>query len=179
MNLLGALTLGLADGMRGAIEEASAETGAAPSALVVLHDLLRGGSVDGLRRSVALTHSGGVRLVDRLAGEGYLERRPGRDARSLSLVLTPAGKRVARRVRDARARTLRRTLQGLSAEERATLTTLIEKMIGAVVSDRLDERAAGGEPAGGWLCRLCDPAACGRGTGTCPAATTAQAALEY
>ena len=110
---------------------------------------------------------------------GCLQRRPGRDARSLSLVLTPAGRRVARRVRDARARTLRRTLRGLSAEERATLTTLIEKMIGAVVSDRLDERAAGGEPAGGWLCRLCDPAACGRSDGSYPAATTAQAALEY
>src|SRR5690349_18871634 len=160
-NLVGALALGLADDVRHAAEAAAGETAAAPAAIVVLDQLLAGGTIDRLRRSVALTPSGGVRLVDRLVDAGYVARRPGADGRSVSLVLTPAGRRVAERVRAARHDRIERALAPLDTAERAELARLVAKVIGGVVTERLDDRGAATGSATGWLCRLCDPEACG------------------
>jgi MarR family transcriptional repressor of emrRAB len=159
--------------MRERCEAAARHTAAAPAALVALHEFLGGGSVDDLRRTTGLTHSGAVRLVDRMVEEGYIERRPGADGRSVSLVLTPTGRRAARRVLAARARALDGVLAGLSETERATLTRFTEKMLRAITLERLAERQRGAPPAGGWMCRLCDLDACGRDRGTCPAAAAA------
>jgi len=67
------------------IQEASALAGpsgaSAPAAIVALNGLANGGSIDALRRVVGLTHSGAVRLVDRLAAAGLVERRVGVDGR--------------------------------------------------------------------------------------------------
>ena len=169
VNVLGALALGLTDAMQAAIEEVSALTGAAPAALVVLDDLLAGGSIDRLRRAVAVTPSGGVRIVDRLADAGLVRREPGVDGRSVAVELTAAGHALASRVRDARAAAVQAALGGLSGAQRSRLTPLVDTMITALVEQRLAERAAGEQPAGGYLCRLCDPAACGRADGHCPA----------
>ncbi len=174
VNILGALALGIGDALRDATEAAAGQTGAGPAAVVVLDDLLADSTVDRLRRSVALTASGGVRLVDRLVADGLVVRRPGADGRSLSLALTPDGQALAAQVRTARADTLQAVLGALSAEERRQLGGLVEKMIGGLVADRLAGRADGIEPGGGWLCRLCDAGACGRPAGTCPAATAAR-----
>ncbi len=176
-NLVGALAVALADAVDAATREASAHTGAAPAALTSLLDLLDGRSVDDLRQAVDLTHSGGVRLVDRLVADGLAERRPGRDARSVSVVLTAAGRRLARGTQTARLDALAEVLGTLDARERAQLTAIAEKLIGAVVDQRLDARAAGAVPPGGWLCRLCDPVACGRPDGSCPAAIAATLGL--
>ena len=169
-NLLGALVLALSDEINAATEVASGYSGSASAALVALHDLLRGRSVNDLRNAVDLTHSGGVRLVDRLVTDGLATRHPGADARSVSLTLTTSGRRVAARTREARGDVLRRALAGLSARERVQLTAITEKLIDAVVDERLEARAHGQVPPGGWLCRLCDPVACGRPDGECPAA---------
>jgi DNA-binding MarR family transcriptional regulator len=176
-NLLGAAVLGLGDAMRHATELAASEVAAGPAALVFLAGLGAGRSIDDLRQSVGLTPSGGVRLVDRLVADGFVVRRPGRDARSLSLVLTPAGRRVARRVRDARARVLEDALAGLGQAERDALTPVLEQLITTLVESRLTMRDAGEDPPGGWLCRLCDAGACGRDDGECPAANTATRSL--
>jgi MarR family transcriptional regulator, negative regulator of the multidrug operon emrRAB len=69
-----------------------------PAALVALDGEAGGGSIDALRRILGITHSGTVRLVDRLAGAGLVERRVGADARAVALHLTPQGRRLARRV---------------------------------------------------------------------------------
>ena len=159
--------------MRAATEAAASEVAAGPAALVFLAGLGTGASVDALRRSVGLTPSGGVRLVDRLVADGYVVRRPGRDARSVSLRLTASGRRVAARVRDARAHVLGDALDGLTERERTALTPLLEKVIGGIVAERLATRATGADPAGGWLCRLCDAVACDRDGGRCPAAMAA------
>ncbi len=172
-NLLGALTLALGDRMRESTEAAAAHTDAAPAALVALSQSLGGGSIDRLRSAVGLTPSGAVRLVDRLVADGLVERRPAADRRAVSLVLTRSGRQAARRVRSARARSLAEPLAALSVAERATLTRLSEKLVRGVVAERLDGRERGDPPAGGWLCRMCDFAACGRADGRCPAASTA------
>ena len=175
-NVLGAFALAMSDELEGATARAAGRTGAGPAAIVALSDLLAGRSVDDLRRAVGLTHSGGVRVVDRLVGDGLAERRPGPDGRSVALALTPAGRRLAGKVRNARQQTLQQALDVLDDREQAQLGSLLDKLVGGVVDRRLEGRRAGGTPAGGWLCRLCDPVACQRPEGRCPAANAAAGA---
>lgn len=172
-NVLGAFALAVSGGLEAAAAQAAGHIGAGPAALVALSDLLAGHSVDDLRRAVGLTHSGGVRVVDRLVADGLVERRPGPDGRSVALALTPAGRRLAGTVRDARQGALQGVLDVLDEREQAELATILDKLVAGVVGRRLEARAAGAPPPGGWLCRLCDPVACGRPEGRCPAANAA------
>jgi MarR family transcriptional regulator, negative regulator of the multidrug operon emrRAB len=173
-NRLGALVVALSDRLRESTEHAAGQSGAGPAALTALHEFPSGRSVEDLRRAVALTPSGAVRLVDRLAAEGLVERRPGRDGRTIALALTPQGRRAARRVLNARAAALTGLLDGLTEQERAALAGIVDKLLVAVTTERLSVRAGGAEIPGGWLCRMCDFAACGRDAGRCPVANTAQ-----
>jgi DNA-binding MarR family transcriptional regulator len=172
-NVTGALVRGLADHIESATETASGHVGAAPAALVALTELLDHRSVDDLRHAVDLTHSGAVRLVDRLVDDGLAERRPGPDRRSVALALTPRGRRLAVRTSEARRAAVADVLEVLDARERDQLAAIADKLVRAVVDQRLAARRAGDDPAGGWLCRLCDPTACGRSEGRCPAASAA------
>jgi DNA-binding MarR family transcriptional regulator len=174
-NVLGAFALALADELEAVTGRAAGHAGAGPAAVVALSELLAGRSVDDLRRAVGLTHSGGVRVVDRLVADGLAERRRGADGRSVALALTPRGRRLAGRVQEARRSTLHEVLDALDDVERAQLAAILDKLVGAVVATRLEARAAGVDPPGGWLCRLCDPLACGRSEGHCPAANAAGA----
>jgi DNA-binding MarR family transcriptional regulator len=172
-NLLGALSTGLTDGVHEATSTAAQVDDLAATALIALLDFSARGSIRTLSQVIGLTHSGTVRLVDRLVSAGYVARMPGRDARSRSPILTTSGATVARRVRSARERAIARHLVTLSNNERSSLTRLCESLISAVTKQRLEHRNAGLTPAGGALCRMCDFAACGRDKGTCPAAAAA------
>jgi MarR family transcriptional repressor of emrRAB len=174
-NLLGAAATGLADATDGAMQAAAALDGSAPAALVAFLDFTPHGSVRALSRVVGLTHSGAVRLVDRLVSAGHVERLPGADARSVTLALTPAGRVVAERVRAAREGALTRAVSGLSAVQRAALGEICDRLIADLTRERLEQRSAGEEPQGGALCRYCDFGACGRPLGLCPAARAAAA----
>ena len=167
-NVVGALALAVTDAVRQSAEEASGHTDAGPAALTILLTTPHGRSVDELRRAVGLTPSGGVRLVDRLVGDGLVERRPGTDGRSVLVTLTRRGRRIARTTLTARADAIERILAPLDAGQRAMLEGLVETMLGAHVVEKL--RAP---RTGGWVCRLCDQVACGRDQGKCPAATAA------
>jgi hypothetical protein len=111
--------------------------------------------------------------ISKVAGIVFSDRRPGADGRSVALVLTPRGRRLAQRTRAARRDALAEVLDVLEPRERTQLTAIAEKLVGAVVTQRLEARAAGEDPPGGWLCRLCDPNACERADGHCPALETA------
>ena len=100
-----------------------------------------------------------MRLVDRLAEAGLAERRPGPDARTVAVELTPVGHAAAEAVRNAREAALEQALAVLSPDERATLSRLHERMLAGLTSDRASARR---------LCRLCDVDACGHHRGTCP-----------
>jgi MarR family transcriptional repressor of emrRAB len=167
-NVVGALALAVTDAVRQSAEEASGHTDAGPAALTILLTTPHGRSVDELRRAVGLTPSGGVRLVDRLVGDGLVERRPGTDGRSVLVTLTRRGRHIARTTLTARADAIEHILAPLDAGQRATLEGLVETMLGAHVVEKL--RAP---RTGGWVCRLCDQVACGRDQGRCPAATAA------
>jgi DNA-binding MarR family transcriptional regulator len=172
-NLLGALALGVADEVAAATADSAAAGGAAPAALVALHEFLGGRTMDELRSAIGLTHSGAVRLVDRLADTGLVERRPGADGRTVAVVLTPRGRRAAQRTMAARAAVIDELLDRLAPAERTALVPLLERLVGAVTERRLAARLSGRPPTGGWLCRLCDFAACGRPGGRCPTQQTA------
>ena len=177
-NVLGAFALALSDDLEAVTEQAAGQAGSGAAALVSLSDLLAQGSVDDLRRAVGLTHSGGVRAVDRLVAGGLAERRPGTDGRSVAVALTAEGRRLADQAKRVRLDVVLDVLSVLDEGERAQLTGVLEKLIGAVVGRRLQARAAGADPPGGWLCRLCDPEACGRPQGRCPAANAASAVVR-
>lgn len=175
-NLLGALALVLADRMRQAVVDAAGATSAGPAALAFLDGFGDGRSIDQLRAVVGLSSSGAVRLVDRLQGEGLVERRAGVDARSVALHLTSRGRAVAAAIRHARAHAVGRALEGLSRDERAALTPLLERLLREITVQRMRDRGVGQVPPDGWLCRLCDPSACGREVGRCPVVDAAAGA---
>jgi MarR family transcriptional regulator, negative regulator of the multidrug operon emrRAB len=172
VNVVGALALALADAIRDATEAAAGMTGAAPAAVVALQQFLRGRTTEDLARATGLTHSGAVRLVDRLVDGGLVERRPGHDGRSLAIVLTASGRALSQKITAARARAVASALEGLRIEDRRALLPVVESLIATVTQQRIDARTRGDEPAG-WLCRLCDFGACGRPQGDCPAANAA------
>jgi len=156
-NLLGTLSLAIA----GRIERAVASPlgPSAPAALNALEGYLGGEPIDALRETLGLTHSGAVRLVDRLAEAGLAERTPGPDGRSVAVALTPAGEAAAGEVRAARVAAIEDVLGVLTADERAALGALHEKLLAGLTSDRASARR---------LCRLCHIDACGHHRGTCP-----------
>jgi DNA-binding MarR family transcriptional regulator len=178
VNVLGALALGLADAIRDETEAATGMTGAGPAALVALQKFLAGRPTEHLAQATGLTHSGAVRLVDRLVEDGLVERRPGRDGRSLSIALTAKGRAQSRKVSAARARAVETVLAPLRADDRRALVRLADALVTSITEHRLDERAQGVVPTQGWLCRMCDLAACGRPQGRCPAANAANAASQ-
>lgn len=163
------MSLVVVDRMNAAVEAVAAIGPSAPAALAALHEFLDGGSVTQLSSVLGLTHSGTVRLVDRLVSEGLVERAGAHDGRSVSVVLTGTGRRTAARMLHARERSLTSALSALSQQEVDDLAEALGTMLTTVTLARAAERSSrtDGRPQP-WLCRLCDFAACGRGDGNCP-----------
>lgn len=154
VNAFGALALEVAD----RVQKAGNPHGASVSAaLAALHGLAGGRSIDVLAKVVGLSHSGAVRLVDRLAQAGLAERRVGGDGREVALQLTPEGRRAARRVLARREAAIEQVLAPLTGQERAILTALHERLLGQLTLSQQERRR---------VCRLCDTDACDR---DCPA----------
>jgi DNA-binding MarR family transcriptional regulator len=167
-NVLGALALVVTDQTADAVASAVGQSASAAAALSALHQFLDRPTIDRLRRVLGLTPSGAVRLVDRLVEAGLVARGPGADGRSRAIHLTPRGRRVAARISAVRAEVLAGALAGFSRRERATLRSLLDRIMANVVRDK---------EGGAWICRMCDLTACGREAGHCPAANAA--AVKY
>jgi len=153
-NLLGALGLAISDRL------ADPDTGGSASeALIALHGRRAGSTIHAVAGITGLTHSGAVRLVDRLVEAELVERRHGADQRSVALYLTPPGRRVARQVlarRDARMQSL---LALLTDDQRSAMVAAAEQILRELGAGTDAERR---------LCRLCDTQACRRPRGECP-----------
>jgi DNA-binding MarR family transcriptional regulator len=150
-NIVGALALAIADSVLREAEAKAPEAGPAAAAISLLaHE--PGMSVDRLRRALGLSHPGAVRLVDRLEKEGVVIRKASEhDGRAVALHLTEAGRKTCAKIRAARRGSLGRMLDALSADERATLSNLTEKMLKALI-ENVDHAYS--------VCRLCDEVAC-------------------
>ncbi|MGW4771259.1 MarR family winged helix-turn-helix transcriptional regulator [Nocardia sp. NPDC004278] len=163
------MSLIVTDRMNSAIEAVAALGPSAPAALAALHEFLDGGSVTQLSSVLGLTHSGTVRLVDRLATEGFVERVGAQDGRAVSLVLTQTGRRTAARILQTRETSLTSALSALSSDEVDNLAAALDTMLTTLAFLRAEERATGtNDRSQPWMCRLCDFAACGRSEGECP-----------
>lgn len=149
-NLLGALAVGVGDELRTATESAAGHGAAAPAALSTLVDR-PGQSIESLRRTLALSHSATVRLVDRLEADALVMRRPALDGREVGLVLTAKGRRRAMRVHQQRRGVLARAVAGLATHERRELEGLLERLVRTQVLERADPRP---------ICRLCEMTVC-------------------
>jgi DNA-binding MarR family transcriptional regulator len=158
-NVIGALALMVADQMTDAVSAAAGRADSAPAALAALAHFLDRPSVDLLRQVLGLTSSGTVRMLDRLAESGLVERGPGSDGRTTAVTLTGAGRTAAARVCAARADVLQRALSVLSPDERAQLATLAGKVLVGLMREPGAVR---------WMCRLCDTGICRGEPGGCP-----------
>ena len=165
-NVLGALALVVADQTADAVVEAAGHGSSDAAALSALHQFLDRPSVDLLRRVLGLTPSGTVRQVDRLERKGLVSRGPGPDGRTAAIALTPAGRRLARRVSQARSDVLRSSLSELGDDE----VEQLDRLVGKLLVGRMR-----GPGATRWICRMCDLEACGRAEGRCPVANEARA----
>jgi DNA-binding MarR family transcriptional regulator len=165
-NLLGALSLVIADRMADAMAEAGGRPESAAAALSALLHFLDRPTVDLMRQVLGLTSSGTVRLIDRMADAGYVQRGPGGDGRSTSVSLTGTGRAAAERVAVARAAVLAGALEGLSAAERETLRILMSKLLAGLIR---------GPGAVRWMCRLCDTGLCRGAEGGCPVGNAVRA----
>lgn len=148
-NLLGAAGLAVAGRLA---------TSARDVALVSLASFLDGAHIDALAATVGLSHSGAVRLADRLAGEGLLTRSAGADHRSVAVWLTDAGRAEAARLAEQREAALTELLEPLGDDRRAALRDALEALLDGLTR-------AGAPPR--HTCRLCDADACGH-PGRCP-----------
>jgi DNA-binding MarR family transcriptional regulator len=164
-NVFGALALIVADQMADVTAVAAGRSDSAPAALAALYHFLDRPSVDLLRQVLGLTSSGTVRLLDRLAESGLVERGPGADARSTAVSLTAAGRTAAEQVCDARAGLLDRALSVLSPAERKEFSALSAKVLVGMMR---------GPGAVRWMCRLCDTGICRGRPGGCPVGNAAR-----
>ncbi len=149
-NLVGALGLAVSDRMAGVFEGVCDLSDSAPAALILIR-FNPDTRIEALARYLALSHSGTVRLVDRLVREGWVERQPCEDLRAVVLALTRAGEKMVDKLVAGRSRTLGHALEGFTAEERRTLEDLVARMLVNLVPDK---------SAADHTCRLCDSAAC-------------------
>jgi MarR family transcriptional regulator, negative regulator of the multidrug operon emrRAB len=149
-NLVGALAVALSDSITSAVETTAGHTGAMGAALAILAQE-PGLSIEQLRVPLGRTQSATVRVVDQLVAEGYAERRPGRDQRSVAVFLTEEGTRAAAGVLGSREDALTAALSTLSLGERKAFTATLEKVLAAITTDQAHADH---------ICRLCDLAAC-------------------
>lgn len=158
VNLLGALVLRLSDQLVDAVRSATGLTWSDASALVTIADIAPGTSQDALAHVLGLSQSAVTRLVDRLVSAGLARRGAGADGRTRALTVTPSGRRLARRARQARATTTERALGGLTQAEGRRLTGLVQKLLAGAVDEPADAFV---------ICRVCDPTVC-HDRGSCP-----------
>ncbi|EDP66978.1 probable transcriptional regulator [alpha proteobacterium BAL199] len=132
--------------MRGALGDLS------PSAAAVLLTLrYHGGSTASALSAIAgIAQPTAVRVIDGLVRRGLVER-VGRVGKTAPLRLTLAGEMEADSVQASRLAALQGVLDGLAAEEQATLERLVDAMLTAATSSR---------PLARTTCRLCDHARC-------------------
>lgn len=68
--------------------------------------------MEDLASVTGLTHSGAVRLVDRLEAADLLIHKTGKDGRSRAIVLTPKDRAASRKIRRVRTGALDDALEG-------------------------------------------------------------------
>jgi DNA-binding MarR family transcriptional regulator len=149
-NLLGALGVALTDDLVTAV---AGETGLGLNEAACLNVVGHndGCSVRYVSNTLGITHPGAVRVVDRLALDGLVERTTGPDRRTVALRLTPAGRLRWEQQRAARGRRLDAVVDQLTRAQRAAALSAIETLLATLTTSALHAEQ---------VCRFCDESAC-------------------
>ncbi|MDX6297327.1 MAG: hypothetical protein QOI51_1184 [Nocardioidaceae bacterium] len=145
-NLLGALVVGVGDVLVEAVVGSSQLDPTAVAAVLAVGER-DGLSVGELSRVLSLSHSGAVRIADRLEARQLLSRTPGSDRRTVSLFLTARGRQTAEVALRARRDALTRLLDGLDEPTRTCLERAAEALLPKLASDQDSVYR---------ICRLCE-----------------------
>ncbi len=157
-NLLGALSLAVMDRIEQGARDIIGHAGETPAALIVI-GYGPGMTNDKLRRILGLSHSGTVRLVDRLVSDRLVERRPGKDGREVALHLTAKGAASRKDLLTSRISAVASFVDVLSPSERKRLGELIRDVLARQDTSEMDRFT---------ICRMCDNGVCSN----CPLPTT-------
>jgi len=150
-NILGALSVLIQDRVEGAWQSSLDLSPMAAAALVMI-DVYPSSSIERVATGIGLTHSATVRVIDKLAERGLVEKdRARQDARAQSLKLSKAGKRVLEQLHEARNRVTDELLSGLPAAQRNALDEAISAIL---------HRCVEPGPEGDITCRTCDDRRC-------------------
>lgn len=150
-NVLGALATRVADEGTASLEATSLVESA--QVALILISKYPGCSIQQLRAPLQLSHSGCVRLVDRLVEQALVQRERSEDGRAVSLRLTGRGRAAATRGIQRREELLTRLVSVLDADERDALFAVANKLLRAgAATERVIVRT----------CRTCDYNACTR-----------------
>ena len=149
-NWLGALSLAVTDRIERGARDIMGHSGETPAALVVI-GYGPGMTNDKLRRILGLSHSGAVRLVDRLVSDRLVERRPGTDGREVALHLTAKGAATRKELLASRISAVASILDVLSASERKRLGELIRAVLARQDTSEMERFT---------ICRMCDNRLC-------------------
>lgn len=164
-NLLGALALAVADLIREATEDPAGGLAASEPAALVTLSHYPGQSILSLGRTLGLTHSGAVRLADRMERAGLVHRAASGPGRTLALSLTGPGRGAADQVLARRQAVVEELVSRLDAGELAAADRLASRLLDGLTTDRGSARR---------LCRLCAEPLC-TGPSGCPVDQAAEA----
>jgi MarR family transcriptional repressor of emrRAB len=150
-NILGALAVLIQDRVEGAWQSSLDLSPMAAAALVQIEGE-PGCSIELVAGRIGLTHSATVRVVDKLAERGLVEKdRARKDARAQSLTLSKAGKRLAQQLHEARNQVTDDLLSGLAPAQRTALETAIRTILHRCVEPGREADVT---------CRVCDDRRC-------------------
>lgn len=129
-NRLAALATALDDAIHAETEDLS------PSAVAALQTIRQDGplAIQDVAKTIGLTHSATVRLIDRLEKD-WLVRRLGRKGREVRVEVTARGRRRAAQFQDRRLNVAADLLTSLDEAERAALSPMLDKLLAATVAD--------------------------------------------
>jgi DNA-binding MarR family transcriptional regulator len=150
-NILGALSLLIQDRVERAWQSTLDLSPMAAAALVQI-DNEPGSSIELIASRIGLTHSATVRVIEKLAARGLVEKdRAPKDARAQSLKLTKAGRRVAQQLHAARNQVTDQLLSGLDAAQRKGLEEAVSAILHRCVEPGREADVT---------CRVCDDRRC-------------------
>lgn len=150
-NILGALAVLIQDRVESAWQSSLDLSPMAAAALVQI-DNEPGSSIEAVAGRIGLTHSATVRVIDKLAERGLVEKdRARKDARAQSLTLSKPGKRLAQQLHEARNQVTDDLLAGLVPEQRTALEQAVRAILHRCVEPGREADVT---------CRVCDDRRC-------------------
>jgi DNA-binding MarR family transcriptional regulator len=150
-NILGALAQLIQDRVESAWQSALDLSPMAAASLAQI-DSEPGCSIEQVAGRIGLTHSATVRIIDKLAERGLVEKdRARKDARAQSLTLSKAGKRTVQQLHAARNQVADDLVASLDPAQRTALEHAIRAILHRTVEPGREADVT---------CRVCDESRC-------------------